>query len=279
MRWYFGLLADEVVHSVCRCISSHNILVVKRKHRKAVMSKKESQVYSSSVPYTVFALWNVPSYGLACFLSVQHHVDLLLQILEDKLQSCKTKDPQSHSRECISNLQCFKNDDMVGKRCNSFALLVVFRRSFEAISLIISDCKQTEKKTAAVHIISNRSPTLPALISQRHNWCWKLCKSHSLSVSGSLSCGTFRSLILLSVAVVVEVDTSFSSSSSSSCWISLHVFKTWSLLIWMLSEQPTAVSGSSERDISVQTKKGRTWMHCIAEWCICTCSYALLQAL
>lgn len=41
---------------------------------------------------------------------------------------------------------------MEGKRSNSFALLVIFRQSFEAISLIILVCKQTEKrKTAAIY--------------------------------------------------------------------------------------------------------------------------------
>lgn len=62
------------------------------------------------------------------------------------------------------------SDDMAGKSSTSFALLVVFRRSFMAINLIISTAKQTEnKKQTSATSISSVKEIHPLLF---FSWTW-----------------------------------------------------------------------------------------------------------
>lgn len=142
-----------------------------------------------------------------------------------------------------------------GKRSlkNSLALLIVFRRSFEAISLIIFVWRQKKK------YIQNKNCRHHPLHSLHS---FDFVEKTKVKMFHVILKKTFRSLMRLLVAVVVTVDTSFSLISSSSCWFSLHMFNTWTLLDWTLSVLAVLLFCSQDRDVSVQTQKSKAEMHC-----------------
>lgn len=123
---------------------------------------------------------------------------------------------------------------------------MLLRRSFEAISLIISAWNQREKK------INDRQNKATS------EACVKWCKVRLCSFAPC----TFVSLMHLSVAVTVAVDSICSLISCSSCPVSFHMFHTCSLLVWSLMVLPLAVSLScrnSDRAQSAQTHRSQAW--------------------